>query len=425
MSLPSDFIPALPFDGFKWKWASLQPTEGINDPVVLMGVLSCMNECSGMQTSSEAFANSLAKLQQAIDSSNCGVNLGGRSGERNIIRNSGQYWKSLGLITQEGHSGRIILTRFGKDVAERRISQTDFAAATILSLKLPNPNIQQPAECAQWDSSGISVRPLVLLLKCMLGLLDEGGREHAYLSVEELYRIIIPLSATPEAEVKDYVNFISQTRHGGGAIINRWPNVVPDANDKRIAREFLLFLKHYGYVELSEEHTTRDDEKYFLNLSIEEEVRELVVDESLLSSSLLSIVSSLKSSAITQDLERKRIQVFHSKRPNQAAFRKALMQVHPKCIISGVSMPEVLEAAHIKPFAYKGDDTAANGFMMRSDIHVLFDSGDLRISPDGDVQLSERARLSYGESTIREYVRIPDYIDKSNLEWRWNYYHAY
>ncbi len=32
-------IPALPFEGFKWKWASLQCTEGINDPVVLLGVL--------------------------------------------------------------------------------------------------------------------------------------------------------------------------------------------------------------------------------------------------------------------------------------------------------------------------------------------------------------------------------------------------
>lgn len=27
------FIPQLPFPDFKWKWASVAPTEGINDPV--------------------------------------------------------------------------------------------------------------------------------------------------------------------------------------------------------------------------------------------------------------------------------------------------------------------------------------------------------------------------------------------------------
>lgn len=34
-----DFVPAKPFPDFKWKWACLQCTEGINDPVVLLGVL--------------------------------------------------------------------------------------------------------------------------------------------------------------------------------------------------------------------------------------------------------------------------------------------------------------------------------------------------------------------------------------------------
>ncbi len=39
MSLTKDFIPVKPFDDFKWKWASWQCTEGINDPVVLLGIL--------------------------------------------------------------------------------------------------------------------------------------------------------------------------------------------------------------------------------------------------------------------------------------------------------------------------------------------------------------------------------------------------
>ena len=43
-----------------------------------------------------------------------------------------------------------------------------------------------------------------------------------------------------------------------------------------------------------------------------------------------------------------------------------------------VNVPEILEAAHIKPFKYNGEDTVANGFAMRVDIHTLFDAGHLR-----------------------------------------------
>ena len=37
--LAKNFIPTKPFDEFKWKWACLQCTEGLNDPVILLGVL--------------------------------------------------------------------------------------------------------------------------------------------------------------------------------------------------------------------------------------------------------------------------------------------------------------------------------------------------------------------------------------------------
>lgn len=86
-------------------------------------------------------------------------------------------------------------------------------------------------------------------------------------------------------------------------------------------------------------------------------------------------------------------------------------------------MPEVLEAAHIKPYKYKGEDTVANGFAMRVDIHTLFDTGHLRISPDGDVELSGRARLDYG-ALIPPKIVIPDFTDKENIRWRWDNYNG-
>ena len=42
-----DFVPAKPFPDFKWKWACLQCTEGINDPVILLGVLFRMKKLEG------------------------------------------------------------------------------------------------------------------------------------------------------------------------------------------------------------------------------------------------------------------------------------------------------------------------------------------------------------------------------------------
>ena len=39
-----NFVPTKPFDDFKWKWASLQCTESLNDPVILLGVLSRMRK---------------------------------------------------------------------------------------------------------------------------------------------------------------------------------------------------------------------------------------------------------------------------------------------------------------------------------------------------------------------------------------------
>ena len=91
--LPKNYIPVKPFLDFKWKWASLQCTEGLNDPVVLLGVLFRMRklEASGVKYSSPEFARELIDLSEDIKDTNIGVDLARRTGDRNLIRNSGQY----------------------------------------------------------------------------------------------------------------------------------------------------------------------------------------------------------------------------------------------------------------------------------------------------------------------------------------------
>ena len=82
---PKNYIPAMPFSGFKWKWASLQCTEGLNDPVILLGVLFRMRKLEplNLKYSSDEFAKELADLAKDVQDS-VGVDIARRTGERNL-----------------------------------------------------------------------------------------------------------------------------------------------------------------------------------------------------------------------------------------------------------------------------------------------------------------------------------------------------
>ena len=58
------------------------------------------------------------------------------------------------------------------------------------------------------------------------------------------------------------------------------------------------------------------------------------------------------------------------------------------CVITGVQLPEALEAAHITPVEYKGNDSEGNGLCHRLDIHRLFDTSNLIIILNGDIHLT-------------------------------------
>lgn len=415
--LPKNYIPTKPFPEFKWKWACLQCTEGLNDPVILLGVLFRMRKLEplGLKYSSDEFAKELIDLSNDVKDS-VGVNLEGRTGERNLIRNSGQYWRAVGLIPPASKSGKIELTEFGRKVADHDISQTEFAAITVQTFKLPNSKIQNENECQLWLKHGIILHPLRLILEIEMKLHELG---QGFITTEELIKIIIPLSGC-KAELQDYINFILWYRSGEISLIG-WPDCCPKANDMRIAREFLLFLYNYGYIN----HTAgkqRMEEQYSINDVIIGEIAE-IIKEKPKDESLLKALDQIRESEVISEVERKRVQTSRVARPNQANFRRQVLKVCQRCIITNVTMPEVLEAAHIKPFKYNGEDTVANGFAMRTDIHTLFDTGHLRISDEGVVELSSRARMDYGAS-IPPKIVIPDFTNKEFLRWRWDNYNG-
>jgi len=419
MLLDKNYIPRLPFPDFKWKWASLQCTESLNDPVILLGVLFRMRklEMRGLKYSSPEFARELEDLSNDVKDS-INVNLAGRTGERNLIRNSGQYWRAVGLLEDGDKTGLIRLTDFGRRVAEREITQTEFAAITIQTFKLPNVKIQSTEECQMWLDNGLVLYPLRLLLRIEKELY---AHDAGFLTLEEFIKIVIPLSSNPGTSLEDYVNFIIWFRAGEITLIG-WPDCCSRDNDHRIAREYLLFLSNYGYL-LKYEGKTRMSEQYVYNSILDDEITNMLAEKTS-DQSLIQAVTQIRTNEIVAEIERKRVEEnTRVKRPNQAKFRKEVLQACERCVITNVTMPEVLEAAHIKPFKYNGEDTIENGFAMRMDIHLLFDSGHLRISDNGTVELSTRARMDYG-AIIPHCIVLPDFTNREFLKWRWDNYNG-
>ena len=72
----------------------------------------------------------------------------------------------------------------------------------------------------------------------------------------------------------------------------------------------------------------------------------------------------------------------HRCEESQILFRDRLLNAYGgRCAISGCSVADVLEAAHIYPYRGAHTNVASNGLLLRSDLHTLFDCGLIGIDP--------------------------------------------
>jgi len=75
-------------------------------------------------------------------------------------------------------------------------------------------------------------------------------------------------------------------------------------------------------------------------------------------------------------------------RRGQPKFRNALMEAYgSRCVITGCSEPDALEAAHILSVRRKGRHSVQNGLLLRADIHTIFDRGLIVVDNDYTVQV--------------------------------------
>lgn len=68
-------------------------------------------------------------------------------------------------------------------------------------------------------------------------------------------------------------------------------------------------------------------------------------------------------------------------RRGQAVFRRQLLNAYGCCAMSGSTVVETLEAAHIVPYQGPGTNHPSNGLLLRADLHTLFDLGLLAVAP--------------------------------------------
>jgi hypothetical protein len=85
-------------------------------------------------------------------------------------------------------------------------------------------------------------------------------------------------------------------------------------------------------------------------------------------------------------------------RTGQAKFREALLKNYKqRCCITGCSVPEALEAAHIAAYRGEGFNHIQNGLLMRGDLHSLFDRYMFSVNPN-DLRLVLSTKLNSDSS---------------------------
>ena len=76
-------------------------------------------------------------------------------------------------------------------------------------------------------------------------------------------------------------------------------------------------------------------------------------------------------------------------REGQSDFRALILAAYKQCAVSGCTVDEVLEAAHIIPYVDSRSNLVVNGICLRADIHRLYDRNLIRIGDDCVVRVDE------------------------------------
>lgn len=127
-------------------------------------------------------------------------------------------------------------------------------------------------------------------------------------------------------------------------------------------------------------------------------------------------ISTINSDNLPQGEDRETI---IKRRVNQSFFRSAVLASYNlKCCVTGLSIPDLLTACHIKPWTLdeKNRTNPHNGLCLNELHHKAFDKGYFTISPNYDILVSNYLKDFLPDSSIYEYfirydgnkIHLPD-----------------
>jgi hypothetical protein len=271
----------LPFDEYRWLWASWTPREIFKSPEVWMRVLFVLSKYEGLpyniQTSTgRQLHNELISMGLTDENGNP---ISFATSDRSFLRGYQAYWTNTGvLIPPALTNDRISLTPLGRAVARGVISFSQYARFVVQRFQLPN-YVTQYNESSRWINAGVRLKPLVYLLSVLVELFRKEGFQQSYLTEKETAAIVVPLahSFSPSEVADELLAF----RHGDQSFNPAflYSGFVSRPQEFRNIKEYLQFLAAGEFLVLSKcvvpdldltgqvfSVTKRQVNAYFLNL---------------------------------------------------------------------------------------------------------------------------------------------------------------
>lgn len=154
------------------------------------------------------------------------------------------------LLKSNGYDKQIMLTQFGKALATGKVSEKEFYEYIIKKFQYPHLAY---SDYDKWSKSGITIRPLLCIIKTLVSLFENGGVSESYITSSEVYRYLQKLTNEDcSSAVTEILN-------------NRKDALAPLPSEKvRKISEMLAFLAIAGYVYI--DSTDGKEDKYRLNL---------------------------------------------------------------------------------------------------------------------------------------------------------------
>ena len=99
-------------------------------------------------------------------------------------------------------------------------------------------------------------------------------------------------------------------------------------------------------------------------------------------------------------------------RLGQGAFRVLVTDIYQRrCAVTRERTLPALEAAHIRPYSAGGAHEAWNGLLLRRDIHSLFDTGYVTVTPDHHFEVSQKIKEEFENG--RDYYALHGQVIRS------------